>query len=254
MTEPILDVRGLSVTIGDKRIVHDVSFTVNVGGFTALMGPNGSGKTTCLRAIYGALPPTGGAVTLMGEDALAMRPGVRARKVAVLRQEPRMDFEFLVHEVVAMGRSPHKRLLEPDGVDDRRIVEEALRLTDAAHLEHRTFVTLSGGEKQRVLLARAIAQEPKLLILDEPTNHLDLSHQLAIMRCVRELGVSVLAALHDPNLALRFADRAVILDDGARAAEGPVDDVLVPDVLGPVFGVTAERVRRSNGEAMLAFD
>ena len=253
LSEPRLSVADLQVVLSGQEIVSGVGFDVPAGGFTALMGPNGCGKTTVLRAIYGALTPRAGSVRIDGADALGMRPAQRARKVAVLRQSPRMDFEFLVHEVVAIGRSPHKGLLEPDRAEDRAIVEEALQLTDAKHLWSRIFTTLSGGEKQRVLLARAIAQRPSLLLLDEPTNHLDLSHQIGILDCVRGLQITVLAALHDPNLALRFATDAVVLRSGRVHASGPIGEVLTPATLGEVFGVKVERLQRGDGSPVLAF-
>ena len=251
MTADALDVEGLSVALDGHAILEGVSLSVPAGGFTALMGPNGSGKTTLIRAVAGTLARQAGTVRVGGADVSGLARRALARKVAVLRQEPRLDFDFLVHEVVMMGRSPHKGLLEPDGAEDRAIVDEALAMTDVSHLVGRIFATLSGGEKQRVLLARALAQRPSLLLLDEPTNHLDVAHQLALLDCVRGLGITVLAALHDLNMALRFAGDAVLLSNGRVHAAESIEAVLNEANVREVFGVEAQRVSAPDGTSVL---
>ena len=248
-----LEVDGLSVDLAGVRVLHDVSFAIPAGAFAALTGPSGSGKTTLLRAIGNAVGAATGQVRLDGTPVPRIDRRTLARTVAVLRQEPRLDFDFLVEEVVMMGRSPYKGLLEPDHASDRAIVDECLGLTDARHLVKRTFTTLSGGEKQRVLLARALAQRPSLLLLDEPTNHLDIGHQLGLVGCVRGLGITVLAALHDLPVALRFATEAVLLENGRLAACGPIDEVLSVERVASVFGVTAHRLTAADGTPTFAF-
>ncbi len=255
MVDPVeVSVAGLSVDLGPRRALSGVSFEVAAGRFVAVVGPNGSGKTTLLRAISGALAPALGVVRVGGADVRAMAPRARGQTLALLRQEDPLELDFLVEEVVLMGRSPYKRLLEGDGAEDLAIVRDALARTDAAALEGRVFTALSGGERQRVLLARALAQRPRLLLLDEPTNHLDIAHQLAILACVRQLGVTVIAALHDLNLALRFADEAVLLAAGEARAVGPVSAVLTEARVAEVFGVSAERLVARAGHAVLAFE
>lgn len=235
-------VRDLVVELGGRTILDRIDLDVPEGAFTALVGPNGSGKTTLVRTLFRAISPRSGAITIEGRPLQDYDQRTLARKMAVLRQEPELAFDFNVEELVLTGRSPYKRLLDLDGPEDRRIVEEALAMTDAAHLRDRSFATLSGGEKQRILLARALAQQPKILLLDEPTNHLDVRHRLEVLTRVRELGVTVLAALHDLALADRFADRVVMLHEGRVHASGPPEEVITPENVKAVFGVRARRV------------
>jgi iron complex transport system ATP-binding protein len=232
----------LSVVLGGATVLDDVSLDVEEGGFSVVLGPNGSGKTTLIRTLYRAIDPSAGTVEVFGRRIDAVPRRELARTLAVLRQEPELEFEFVVEELVMIGRSPHKGLFDGNGPEDRAIVREALELTDAAHLAGRLFSTLSGGEKQRVLLARALAQRPRILLLDEPTNHLDVQHQLDILARVKGLGLTVVAALHDLALADAFATDVVILDRGRIFARGAPRDVLTPERIARVFGVTAERV------------
>ena len=192
-----LDLIGLSVDIGRRRIVDRVDLAVPDGRFVGLLGPNGSGKSTILKAIYRVHRPSEGQVLLDGADLLAMRPKDVARRVAVVAQESAVEFDFTVLEMVMIGRTPHKRPFDRDDDADRTIVHEAIERVGCEHLVDRSFNTLSGGEKQRVLIARAIAQGADHLILDEPTNHLDIRYQVEILELVSGLDVTVLAALHD---------------------------------------------------------
>ena len=190
-----LDLIGLSVDIGRRRIVDRVDITVPDGRFVGLLGPNGSGKSTILKALYRVHRPSAGQVLLDGADLLAMRPKDVARRVAVVAQESTVEFDFTVFEMVMIGRTPHKRAFDRDDEEDRTIVLGAIARVGCAHLVDRSFNTLSGGEKQRVLIARAIAQGADHLILDEPTNHLDIRYQVEILELVSGLNVTVLAAL-----------------------------------------------------------
>jgi iron complex transport system ATP-binding protein len=222
--------------------LEGVSLSVAEGAFSVVVGPNGSGKTTLIRSLYRAIDRTDGAIRIDGTSIDALDRRALGRKIAVLRQEPDLAFDFLVEELVMIGRSPYKELFDPDLHEDREIVDRALELTDAANLKHRNFATLSGGERQRVLLARALAQRPRILLLDEPTNHLDVRHQLDVLRRVRELGLTVVAALHDLNLADRFATDVAMLDRGRLVACGAPEDVLTADRIRATFGVSAIRV------------
>jgi iron complex transport system ATP-binding protein len=248
----MIEVRELAVDLGGKRILDGVSLKVEEGGFCAVVGPNGSGKTTLIRSLYRAIDRAGGDIRIDGSPIDALDRRSLARTIAVLRQEPDLAFDFLVEELVIMGRSPYKGLFDPDLDEDRAIVEGALEMTDVASLKGRNFSTLSGGERQRVLLARALAQRPRILLLDEPTNHLDIRHQLDVLRRVRELGLTVLAALHDLVLADRFAMNVVVLDRGRKVADGPPEQVLTPERIRETFGVSALRVPHEGG-AVLAF-
>ncbi|WP_371656834.1 MULTISPECIES: ABC transporter ATP-binding protein [unclassified Streptomyces] len=247
-----IDIDGVTVEAARTRLVDDVRLTVDSGAFVGLVGPNGSGKSTLLRTVYRALRPAGGAVRLDGDDLHAMDPRAAARVLAALPQESSADFDFTVAEVVAMGRLPHQGRT---AASDREICARAMERTGVAHLADRGILSLSGGEKQRVLIARALAQQPQVLVLDEPTNHLDIAHQLDVLSLVRESGVTVLAALHDLNLAAAHCDLLYVIDGGRIVASGPPHDVLQPELLAEVFGVRAHRVRHPlTGAVQLLFD
>jgi len=238
-----LDVTGLSVDIGRRRIVDDVAISVPDGHFVGLLGPNGSGKSTILKAIYRVRRPTCGRVLLDGSDLLALPPRVAARRVAVVAQETTVEFDFTVFEMVMIGRTPHKKAFERDDDADRAIARQAIERVGCSHLAARSFNTLSGGEKQRVLIARALTQGADHLILDEPTNHLDIRYQIEVLELVAGLNVTVLAALHDLSLAALFCDTVYVLTDGRIIAGGPPGTV-----------ITAETVRHAYGTDVLIVD
>ncbi|WP_061294157.1 ABC transporter ATP-binding protein [Herbidospora cretacea] len=225
---------GVAVTIDGTPIVREADLIVEPGSFAALVGPNGCGKSTLLRTIYRALRPAAGLISLNDEDLRKLKHRETARRIAVVAQEYPAELDFTVEDVVLMGRTPHKRPLSRTTGEDLQRCAEALERVSATGLARRSFVTLSGGEKQRVLIARALAQESSLLLLDEPTNHLDIRHQLDVLHLVRDLGLTTLAALHDLNHALEFADRIYVMDTGRVVA-----DELTPEVIARVFGVRA---------------
>ncbi|MER7751236.1 ABC transporter ATP-binding protein [Kitasatospora sp. NPDC097643] len=234
---------GVSVELAGARLVHEVALEAAAGQVVGLIGPNGSGKSTLLRCVYRALRPAAGAVRLDGARLHALPAREAARRVAALPQEHTAEFDFTVAEVVAMGRLPHRRGLGGPGAWDDAHCVGALRRVGAEHLAGRGFLSLSGGEKQRVLIARALAQEPRLLVLDEPTNHLDVAHQLEVLALVRAAGPTVLTALHDLNLAAGHCDLLYVLRAGRIVASGPPAEVLRPALLAEVFGVRATPVR-----------
>lgn len=240
MTAAGLAVEHVTLTAGARRLVRDVSLHARSGEVVGLVGPNGSGKSSLLRAVYRVLRPDAGCVRVDGADAWSLPARRLARTLAAVVQESGAEFGLTVREVVAMGRAPHKRLLDGDSAEDGRLVESALTAVDAAGLADRSFDRLSGGERQRVLIARALAQQPSLLALDEPTNHLDIRHQLEVLGVLRELPATVLVALHDLNLAAYFCDRLYVLREGAVAASGTPAEVLTPRLLDEVYGVAAE--------------
>lgn len=249
-----LTVNGVSTVLGDRTVVSAVSLSVGAGEVVGLVGPNGSGKSTLLRNVYRVLRPRAGAITLDGDDVWDLSARQSAQRTAVVVQEPAGDFDFAVRDIVMMGRTPHlSALARPSGEDDR-IVDDSLARVEATPLAGRLFRTLSGGEKQRVLVARALAQRSTLLILDEPTNHLDIRHQIDLLELIRQLGLATLTALHDLNLAAEYCDRLYVLQGGAVVAEGPPGEVLAPDLIGRVFGVGAARYTHPvTGRPQLAF-
>ncbi|MEV0641778.1 ABC transporter ATP-binding protein [Streptomyces sp. NPDC050619] len=247
-----LDIEGVSVEVAGARLVDDIRLAVGSGAFVGLVGPNGSGKSTLLRCVYRALSPASGTVRLDGDDVHAMPPRAAARALAALPQEGSAEFDFTVAEVVAMGRLPHR---DRTAAGDRAVCADAMTRTGVAHLADRGFLALSGGEKQRVLIARALAQRPRVLVLDEPTNHLDVAHQLDVLNLVRASGLTVLAALHDLNLAAAHCDVLYVIAEGRIVASGPPRDVLRPALLAEVFGVRAHPVRHpETGAVQLLFD
>ncbi|MFI2373493.1 ABC transporter ATP-binding protein [Streptomyces sp. NPDC018964] len=250
-----VDIDTVTVEISGARVVEDVSLRVGSGQVVGLVGPNGSGKSTLLRCVYRALRPTAGAVRLDGDDLSAMDARESARRLAALPQEAVAEFDFTAAEVVAMGRLPHQGALARDTDEDRRTCAAALERVGAGHLADRGFLTLSGGEKQRVLIARALAQRPRVLVLDEPTNHLDIAQQLEVLSLVRASGLTVLTALHDLNLAALHCDVLHVIDGGRTVASGAPHDVLTPALLADVFGVRAHRVLHpETGAVQLLFD
>ena len=232
-------VAGVGVAIDGTPIIAGVDLTVRPGEFVGIVGPNGSGKSTLLRTIYRALRPSAGVVTMAGEDVWRTGAPAAARRTALVAQETPSDFDFSVTEVVLMGRTPHKGLLSGDTLADWDIVATALGRVGLLDKATRVYASLSGGEKQRVLLARALAQQTDVLILDEPTNHLDIRAQLDLLELVRELGLTTVAALHDLNLAAGYCDRLVVMADGSLVACGPTAAGLTPELLARVFGVQA---------------
>ncbi|MFF3349723.1 ABC transporter ATP-binding protein [Streptomyces sp. NPDC002779] len=236
----ILHIDDVSVVVDGAPLVDQVSLTVSAGEMVGLVGPNGAGKSTLLRTVYRALRPTSGRVLLDGTDVWRMPGKQLARQLAAVLQEHAGDFELTVYEVVAMGRTPHKRPFAGDDADDRAIVTAALTELDVTDLAQAPFDRLSGGEKQRVLIARALVQQAGTIVLDEPTNHLDLRHQLDALRLVRRLGVTAVVALHDLNLAASFCDRLCVMDAGRVVAHGTPRDVLRPALLRDVYRVEAD--------------
>jgi iron complex transport system ATP-binding protein len=243
---------------GRREVLRDASLDLRPGEVVGLLGPNGSGKTTLLRLLTGQLSPDLGSVVFGGRPVGSWRRDALARRVAVLPQQLDLPAGFRAAELVEMGRAPHARSLFGSTAEDERAVRQALVDAEALDLAHRFADELSGGERQRVLVAMALAQEPELLLLDEPTLHLDLAHQVALLRTIRRLGaqrsLTVLAVLHDLNLAAAFAPRVVVLADGAVAADGPAAEVLTPTLVQRVFGVGVRALDAGDGGRQLALD
>lgn len=231
-----LELRGLSVDLGARRIVSEIDLRVEDGQFAGLLGPNGSGKSTILKAIYRVNRPSAGQVLLDGKDLLAVSARAAARRMAVVAQESAVEFALTVREMVMLGRVPHKGRFERDGGEDHEIVSGALERVGAGDLAGRSFHQLSGGEKQRVLIARAIAQGADHLILDEPTSHLDVRYQVEVLELVSSLGVTVLAAIHDLALAALYCDAVHLLAGGRLVAHGSPTSVITAEAIQAVYG------------------
>ncbi|MGA9115526.1 MAG: ABC transporter ATP-binding protein [Bacteroidota bacterium] len=217
-----------------------VSLDVRRGEFLSVVGPNGSGKSTLLKLLDRILLPSEGSITLLDRD-LAWYPRAElARKVSYVPQETGILFPYTVYEVVLMGRAPHSRGEVFENARDRAIAREAMRAADIAHCAAHPVTALSGGEKQRVFIARALAQQPQVILLDEPNAHLDIAHQVGVFSVMRRLnrseGVTVVSVSHDLNLASAFSDRIVMLKEGFVVALGTPSEVLTGDRIAEVFG------------------
>lgn len=225
-----------------RTIVSDVSFDVAQGETMGLIGPNGSGKSSLLRLLAGLKRPQSGVVEIDGQDVASIPRRMLARQLAFVQQSAATDTNVSVHDVVRLGRTPHRSALSGWSSADEAAVASALAHVDMEGRRAQPWQTLSGGEKQRVHIARALAQTPRILFLDEPTNHLDIHHQIAILRMVRDLDLTSIVALHDLNLAAMFCDRIVVLEAGHVAACGTPEAVLTAELLRTVFRVETDIV------------
>jgi iron complex transport system ATP-binding protein len=231
-----LALNGVSVEVGGRTIVSGIELRVGDGEFAGLLGPNGSGKSTILKTIYRVNRLAAGQIQLDDRDLLAMPARDAARRIAVVAQESAVEFAVTAWEMAALGRVPHKRGFDRDNPEDDEIIASALERVGATHLASRSFHQLSGGEKQRVLIARAIAQQADHLLLDEPTNHLDIHYQIEVLELVRSLGVTVLAALHDLSLAALYCDSIHLLSGGRLVDQGSPQEVITAPAIARVYG------------------
>lgn len=229
-----------------RTVLDNVSLEMPPSTVTGLVGPNGSGKTSLLMLLAGFDRPTDGRVRLESRDVSAIPARERARLIALLEQAATTSLDLTARQVVELGRIPYRDRSSTAGT----VVQEAMAAAHVGHVAGRKWRTLSGGERQRVQLARALAQQPAVLLLDEPTNHLDLGHQLELLRLIRSLGVTTVAALHDLDLAAAYCDQLAVLDEGRLVANGPVDEVLDTRLLAQVYGVRAEVERHPVAERM----
>lgn len=241
--------KALACGYPSRTVLTGIDLRVPEGSVTALLGPNGSGKSTLLKTISKTIPPIAGDVLLGGKSVLKMGYRELARRMAFVPQEEHVPFRFLVRDIVMMGRMPHSDGLL-DTAEDEEAAREAMTLAGCHDLADRAITELSGGEKQRVLVARALAQKAKVLLLDEPTSHMDIGHQVQIVRLMRRLassGFTVLAAVHDLNLAVLLADSAALIAGGRVALSGPCQEVLNSPVLDEVYQVRFKRMRDDDG-------
>lgn len=245
----LLSVEDLTCGYPGRRVLTNVTFSVSAGEVVVLLGPNGSGKSTLLKTLVFSIPPLAGRVCHAGADAARMSPREIARCVAFVPQEELPTFPFTVRQVVMMGRLPHSSGLS-DSAPDAEAVERAMTDADCAPLADRPVTEVSGGERQRALIARALASEAPLLLLDEPSSHLDAAHVVhlvALLRRLAEGGRAVVAAVHDLNVAAVLGHRALLIGSGKVVCDEPVADVLASPALEEVYGVPFERHRDSRG-------
>ena len=234
-----VQVKNLRFSIDKKEILKDISFEIPKGSFVGVIGPNGCGKSTLLKNIYRLYKPSSGSILLDNKELAKMKDKDCAKEIAVLAQESNTHFDFTVEQIVKMGRYPYKSVFEDYSKDDLQMVKEMLQKVGLESFGERSFSELSGGEKQRTLIARALVQNTEFLILDEPTNHLDIGYQIQLMDLVKGLNITTLSAIHDMNLAAMYCDYLIVMKDGKIIKFGTVEEVINSEMLKDIFGVNA---------------
>lgn len=248
-----LQIEDLKLSLSGHEILKGICAQMPKKQFIGIIGPNGSGKSTLLKCIYRVLEPDHGAVYLDGTALSKFSYRESAKKMAVVAQHNYYNFDFSVEEVVLMGRSPHKRRLERDTAEDHALVTQSLQEVGMEKFRDRSFSTLSGGEQQRVILARALAQQTPCLILDEPTNHLDIKYQLQLMDIVKQLNRTILSAIHDLNIALMYCDLIYVVKDGQVIAQGVPEEILTTELIREVYQVDSEIIKDSAGRTHILY-
>lgn len=238
----LLKIDDITCSYGAVKVLSGLTFSIDGGSFTGIIGPNGSGKSTLLKSLSRVLKPVKGAVLLDEENLYSLDTREVAKKMAVVPQETAVNFSFTVKEVVIMGRSPHLGLFQSEGRKDFEVARQAMELTNTYHLADRLITAISGGERQRVIIAKALTQEPKIILLDEPTSHLDINHQIEILnllkRLNRENNLTIIAVFHDLNLAAQYCDNLVLMKSGAIFTLGEPEEVLTADNIKEVYGAS----------------
>ena len=249
-----LSVEGLTYTIQGKKLLDNVSLRVGQGELVGMIGPNGAGKSTLLRVLAGVIEPSDGERYLEGHGFREMPSRERARAIALVPQVAPMAHGFTCLELVLMGRYPHMGRFQIEGALDENIARQSMRLTDTEQFTDRTLETLSGGERQRVFIARALAQQPRVLLLDEPTSNLDILHQLRVLGLIRRWaldGATAIAAVHDLNMAARHCDFLILLSKGRVVAVGAPEDVLTAENISGAYGVESVVYRDPHTGALM---
>ncbi|MDR7075670.1 iron complex transport system ATP-binding protein [Neobacillus niacini] len=241
----MIHVQNLVGGYNHSPIIKDLDLEIKKGEFFALLGPNGSGKTTLFKLITGQLPTISGKVSICGKEISSLSKLEKAQKMAVLTQEVQVSFDYTVEEIISLGRYPHQKgIFKQLSKEDRKVIEEVMEITQISDFRKTQFRLISGGEKQRVLLAKALAQEPEILLLDEPTNHLDIKHTFQVLNLLKErqqtTGLTIFAILHDLNVASLYADRIALLHDGSFLEVGDVDLLRKVDQLKKVYKVNVK--------------
>lgn len=239
----MLNIDHLSHHYGTHSVLHDLSADIEEGGFYAVMGVNGCGKTTLLHCLAGLIKPSEGRVAIDGCDIAQLSARERARRIALVSQQQYIDFDFTAYEIVMMARHPYQKRLQTESAADRDIVEQAMRQTSVWHLRDKLPNTMSGGERQRTMIARALAQQTPVILLDEPLSNLDISHQIEIMQLLtginRREGKTILMVLHDLPMAYRYCPSLLLIDHMTIDYIGPMRQGLTPDRIRRTFGIEA---------------
>ncbi len=249
MKREIMQIKDLSWGFNGRNILENITLNIRKGSFTGIIGPNGAGKTTLLKLILKLFPPEKKTIFLRDRDITSFSRRDLAQKTGYVPQTFSVDFGFSVKQIVAMGRNPHLKPFSSESEEDRIIIEEALRDTHVEYLEKKDISRISGGELQRVIIARALAQKPDILALDEPTSHLDINHQIKILSLVRDLSIkktiTVLAILHDFNHALEYCDNIILMNEGTVEASGTPEAVITPETMKKIYHLEVKMEKNS---------
>jgi iron complex transport system ATP-binding protein len=251
----LFELKDVGMRYGTTDVLRSVSLSLNAGEFVAIAGPNGAGKSTLVSILAGLRAPSNGRCRFMGRETKNWNRREFARRVAIILQESGANFPFTAEDIVYMGRMPHRSGLY-ETAEDRAAVEQALEQTGTTEFRDREFRTLSGGEKQRVLLASALAQSPEVLLLDEPSAHLDIYHQVQLYRLLHELtrrGLLVVAVTHDLNVALAKADRLLLMHHGEIRADGTPSEIVQPDLMRDVYSVAIDVHHGASGKPWITY-
>lgn len=240
-------------SIKGKDIIKDIEISVVRGEFVGIIGPNGSGKSTFLKCLYRVLKPTDGAIFVKDKDVHKMKDREAAKAMAVLAQHNDFTFDFSVIDTVLMGRTPYKKFMENDTKEDYDLSEMALERVGMGEFRDRSMATLSGGEKQRILLARTLVQKGSCIIMDEPTNHLDIKYTIQIMDILKSLDTTVISAIHDLNMAAQYCDRIYALKDGEVVLSGPPKEVFTRENIKFLYEVDSEIYEDGDGEIFIRY-
>lgn len=237
----MIRINNLSYGYAQKEVLRNLNIHIEEGGFYAVMGANGCGKTTLLRLVAGMLQPQEGSVEVQGRPVSHFKARELAQRMAFVRQHPQTDFEFSAQEIVMMGRNPYQHHLQNESDADRTIVEDSMRRTNSWHLRQAQPSEMSGGELQRVMIARALAQQTPIMLLDEPISNLDIAHQFEVLELLRQInqeeGKTILLVIHDLNMALRYCGKLLLLHQGGILFQGAISQGLTPENIATVFGV-----------------
>ena len=245
-----------NLKFGYKRdlVLDKISFNIKKGRFVSIIGPNGSGKSTILKTLNNLYTPWEGQIFIEGSNIKKIKKKELARKIALVPQNTNIDYRFTVEDVVLMGRHPHKGRFQREDANDYHIVHEALGMTNTLHLKDRIITEVSGGERQRVIIAKAIAQNPSIILLDEPTSHLDINHQIEILNLLRKLnrenGITIILVIHDINLGARYSDEIIMINKGKVLGIGSPEEVITRENIGLAYNLKVDIERNKHTDSL----